>query len=804
MYGYDWDKKTGGLILNTRELKMSKEPRPVYSDEMDILGFDKYFNYEKQSDTPYMWSETNKYFYRGELVAHTKGGGYDEKPELILDIELVNEKMKLEKVNVEEMIENNKDVIEAISQFSIKEVYNTYLQYKDKVDIFYVAFSGGKDSVVLLDIVQRAIPHNELVVVFGDTSMEFADTYEVVEETKEFCKREGIHFIHSVSHKDPMESWREFGPPATTKRWCCSVHKTAPQIIAIRQYLNKNDFRGMAFVGVRGDESLRRSNYDYLSDGKKHKGQLSCNAILKWNSAEIYLYMYFKKLSINKAYIKGNARAGCLVCPGASHKNDYMNHFCYKEDAQKYVDAIESVYKDTFTNKARLDEFVKNGGWKARKNGRDLNLNTSYKETRDSADNMVITIENLNISWKEWIKTIGNLINDSSPYKINYKGVFYTFTLEEVENKSIITIDYNTFKQSPSFAKYLKNVFKKASSCTGCRVCEADCPFGNLSFNNNVVSVSDKCISCLQCHKVENGCLVYNSLRQQIGGIIMKDKGSLNRYSHFAPLYNWFEQYFEFKEDFDDNHSLGTMMYSNFKRFLRDTNLLNQKGFTRTAEIVETLSLDSDVAWAIMLVDLANTSQVNWYIKNTTLDEEHSREYFKIKLEEAGAKPTWTGDIISSLTRIVELPFGEIGLGRVEKDNDKVISFTREKWEDVDAKVVLYGLYKYAEESGMKPELSEVKKELKDKKILENDREYVEKIDKFTQFSLDTLMDYEIESEGISPTEIFGIEKEEMIAILKGLSVNYPEFISVSFTHDLDNINLKSDKTSFDVLELFV
>ena len=41
-----------------------------------------------------------------------------------------------------------------------------------------------------------------------------------------------------------------------------------------------------------------------------------------------------------------------------------------------------------------------------------------------------------------------------------------------------------------------------------------------------------------------------------------------------------------------------------------------------------------------------------------------------------------------------------------------------------------------------------------------------------------------------------------MERILSGLANNYPDFISVSFTLDLDNINLK-DKTSEDVLSLF-
>ena len=42
-----------------------------------------------------------------------------------------------------------------------------------------------------------------------------------------------------------------------------------------------------------------------------------------------------------------------------------------------------------------------------------------------------------------------------------------------------------------------------------------------------------------------------------------------------------------------------------------------------------------------------------------------------------------------------------------------------------------------------------------------------------------------------------------MEQILQGLAINYPEYISVSFTLDLDNINLKNNITSNDVLKLF-
>ena len=74
MYSYTWDAETGGLLLNSSPLSFSKEPRPVYYKELDILGFDRYWNYAKNDSYPYMWAEANNYFYRGRQVAKTKGG----------------------------------------------------------------------------------------------------------------------------------------------------------------------------------------------------------------------------------------------------------------------------------------------------------------------------------------------------------------------------------------------------------------------------------------------------------------------------------------------------------------------------------------------------------------------------------------------------------------------------------------------------------------------------------------------------------------------------------------------------------
>lgn len=81
MYEYIWDDQTGGILLTTNQSKFSKEPRPVYSRELDILGFDQHWNYPHDDSAPIMWAEANNYYYRGKLVAKTKGGSIYTKPE---------------------------------------------------------------------------------------------------------------------------------------------------------------------------------------------------------------------------------------------------------------------------------------------------------------------------------------------------------------------------------------------------------------------------------------------------------------------------------------------------------------------------------------------------------------------------------------------------------------------------------------------------------------------------------------------------------------------------------------------------
>ena len=117
-----------------------------------------------------------------------------------------------------------------------------------------------------------------------------------------------------------------------------------------------------------------------------------------------------------------------------------------------------------------------------------------------------------------------------------------------------------------------------------------------------------------------------------------------------------------------------------------------------------------------------------------------------------------------------------LGIANVEKKRNgtSLVDIYRTKWEEPVPEVILYSLFKFAEAC-----------------------------DGYYQFSLSTLMDDKLERDGISPTRMFGLDRETMIGLLNNLSTHYPEFIRASFTLDLETITLSEDKTAEDVLTLF-
>ena len=802
MYSYSWDSETGGLLLNSSPLQFSKEPRPVYYKELDILGFDQHWKYDRNDSYPYMWAEANSYFYRGRLVAKTKGGSLYTAPELIMLEEPEPNGTPLRFVDVPAMVEKNHDLLEKLVQDTIKKIYNTYVEYRNKVDVFYVAFSGGKDSVVAFDLVQRALPHNQMKVLFGDTGMEFPDTYRVMDLIKEKCEELGIEYLRASSKLNTEQTWRLFGPPAVTNRWCCSVHKTSPQIMLLQEQTGNQGFTGMAFTGIRGDESVSRSEYDDVNYGSKHRGQYSCHPILEWNSAELFDYIYQENLILNEAYKKGNTRAGCLVCPMSSGKHEYLKAQCYPAEVDRLVEKIKSTTGKSFSEE-ELVRFVDDGNWKTRKTGRELNFGQDKHLIETDKGKTVITVFNLNDRWKEWAKTIGEFIKlTDSDYTIDYKGKAYVVHFEQGQAGTIITFpNCGTAKDDIKFISLFRSVIIKSIYCVNCGVCAANCSTGCIDMSSGL-TIGNACVHCYQCHDIHEHCLRYNSIRNRVGG--EKKMKGMDRYFSFGIRKNWMDLFFQDEglADFwmSDGHGLvANKKKDAFLNFVKDAGLveydktLDGDKYTKNipttfARAAFSIGSDSDVSWALMLCNLAYTSEFNWFIKNIPALQQITPDQMKYMLSEVmegdtkGLGKRNIADAFKIL--LVKTPFGsDLGLGhpnyeeKVNASGNEVItmtSFYRDSWSNPDPRVILYSLYKFAENCG-----------------------------DYYQFTLSRLLDHDVESYGVSPTEIFNLDRAVMEKLLNGLAINYPDFITAQFNLDLDTITLNADKTSADVLALF-
>lgn len=787
MYAYTYDEQTGGLLLTSSPLGFSKEPRPVYYKELDILGFDRYWNYAKNDSYPYMWAEANNYFYRGRKVAQTKGGSCYTAPKITIleDPEPNGEPLRF--VDIPAMVEKNKRILEGLVQDTIKKTYNIYEKYKKKVDVFYVAFSGGKDSVVALDIVQRALPHNSFMVLFGDTGMEFSDTYKVVNQIEHTCEEEGIKFLRSKSNYSPEYTWRKFGPPSQTMRWCCSVHKTTPQILLLRKEIGNSHFKGMAFTGIRGDESISRSEYDDVSLGEKVKGQYSCHPILEWNSAELFSYIFERGLIINETYKKGNSRAGCLVCPLAASKNMFFKEQSYGEKSPEgglstkvfNEIIIETTAKELSTPSA-VKEFMDIGGWKARRSGKELSFAKTLCTDNFEKGVLTITLSKKTTDWHQWIKTVGDVIYLSNGnIEIMYEGSPYIVSHKSTSIGEVFTVPIATkTKRDIYFMSALKTIFRKSAYCIGCGVCQANCPNGYISFHNGVVQVDDRCIKCKKCHEIDYGCLLANSMRLPKGE---KKMGSVDRYGNMGIEYDWVKKYFDKKDEFwDSAHGLGTNMVKYLRSFLNDCGVTEKGKFTEFGAVIDKIGIESVVAWALLVCNLSYTAEYNWWIKNTTVGQTYTTDAIISLLGDDMTKNS-KAHIASAYKNIfISTPQvgNDLGLGicdfEIRKGRRYLNSITRSSWQNPDSRVILYALYKFAESCGG-----------------------------YYQFTLNRLLNHEIDSDGVSPTEIFGLDRDQMEKLLTGLSVNYPEFINATFTLDLDNITLRSEKSSQDVLTLF-
>ncbi len=216
---------------------------------------------------------------------------------------LLNEKLS----TIRDAVEANRTAIETMEKEAVNVIRDTVSQGKNKELPVTVSFSGGKDSLVVLNLTKKAVKNFEAFYI--DTGLEFPETTQFVEEVA----KGDMPVKVEKAGKAFDENFPAFGPPAKDFRWCCKVCKLGPATNLLSKYKD-----GVITIdGKRRYESFQRGNIEVTEKNPFVPGQLSVFPIKDWRAIEVWLYIHMEKLPYNPLYDQGFERIGCWLCPAA-------------------------------------------------------------------------------------------------------------------------------------------------------------------------------------------------------------------------------------------------------------------------------------------------------------------------------------------------------------------------------------------------------------------------------------------------------------------------------------------------------
>jgi len=391
----------------------------------------------------------------------------------------------------------------------------------------FVSFSGGKDSTVVSDLVRKALRNPSIIHIFGNTTLEFPQTYEYIERFRKTNRKTPV-LIAENKEQDFFNLCELFGPPSRSLRWCCNIFKTG----FIGEKIKKTfDDRKtvLTFYGIRRSESTNRNSYERSSVGRKISKQLVASPIIDWNDYDIWLYILSTKIDFNTAYRLGFTRVGCWCCPNNSTWAQILAAIYMPAQSKRFQDMLKNFAVKT--GKTNPEEYVSSGGWKARQGGAGIELSKNvvidFKPcaTDNNSFNYALN-KPISKEMYEFFKPFGILNFDMGKERL---GEVYILDFRSKQpimkfqgrigskdlKISILQIPIAARTKKVEIELKFKCQIAKYQICVGCHACENTCKHNAIKLTKKGQSDSDyyyeidedKCIHCFECiNHYPGGC----------------------------------------------------------------------------------------------------------------------------------------------------------------------------------------------------------------------------------------------------------------------------------------------------------